>query len=132
MNKKELKALVRSTGIKHSVYHKFCRWAEKQFGKEWEDPKVFSGHEVMEKVEAYAKKNPQISIAHCDDDMFSGSLLVVIPHQEMGNTVLFIPQLTYRTNRFFLYPNHQKSLIKALTENTHMDLITRLKNKKRK
>ena len=96
----------------------------------WEKPTVLSGYEVMEKIESYAKENPEISIAHCDDDLFASSILVIIPHKDMGNTVLFVPQLTTITNKFFLYPNHQASLIKALNDNTHESLIERLSKKK--
>lgn len=121
MNKKERKEFMKKSMQRHKVWHKFCRWGEKEFGKNWQDE--LSGYEAMEKIEAYAKKNKEISIAYCDDELFASSLIVVVPHKEMGNTVMFVPQLTNSKNNFFLYPNHQKSLIKALNDNTHIDPI---------
>lgn len=124
MDKKEVKKMMQDINEKHLVWHKFCEWAEHEFGAEWENN--MHGHEVIEKVEEYAKTHPAISIAHCDDDLFASSILVIVPHKDMGNTVLFIPQLTTRTNRFFIYPNHQRSLMKALDENIHIDSPTKM------
>lgn len=101
----------------HAVWHKFCSFLEEKLGKDWE--KKLVGHEVMEMIEEYAVTNPEISLARCDDTMFAGSMLVVVPHKGMGNTVLYVPQLTMVTNQFFLYPSHQQSLIEALNKNKH-------------
>lgn len=102
---------------KHSVWHKFVEFLEKEYGEGWETN--LHGHEAIEKIEKYASENPEICIAYCDDNHFASSILVVVPHKDMGNTVIFVPQLTTVTNNFFLYPNHQKSLLEALNKNTH-------------
>jgi len=105
--KKELK----STDEMHKIYHKFCKWIKKTFG-------TFDviGYEAMEKIENYVKKNPEIKIVECDDDINAGSILLLIPHPKFGITVMFIPQCTSVQNTFFLYEGNCEQLIKTLTD----------------
>lgn len=112
MNKKEVKSVFKRMGKIHAIAWKFEKFLQKNWGENyWNE---LHGHEVMEKIEKYVKKNPAIKIAHCDDDLFASSILVIVPHFKMGHTVYYIPQLTTRKDHFFLYPNHRKSLLEAL------------------
>lgn len=117
MNKKEMAEFSEKSKEIHAVWHKFSAWLEDEFGKDWRSELV--GYDAMLKIEAYVKTNPEISLSYCDDEMFAGSMLVIVPHKGMGNTVIYVPQLTTITNQFFLYPNHQALLIEALNKNNH-------------
>lgn len=125
----------------HKTWHKFSNWMEKTFGQdlfgEWQDIQLFpngkkfkhrdfnelefnnriAGYEVLCKIEKYVKRYcPEIKIVRCDDDSYSGSDILLIPHPTHGITVLFIPQCTTIQNKFFLYQGHYNSLLKALKE----------------
>lgn len=128
----------------HQVWHKFSNWLVKTFGKdlhgEWEfiegigaNGKKFKikhrsfnelelskrlvGYEVMCKVERYIKKHcPEIRIIRCDDSLYAGSDILLIPHPNHGITIIFIPQCTTIQNQFFLYKSHHNELVKALKE----------------
>lgn len=128
----------------HQVWHKFSNWLVKTFGKdlhgEWEfiegigaNGKKFKikhrsfnelelsrrlvGYEVMRKVERYIKKYcPEIRIIRCDDSLYAGSDILLIPHPNHGITIIFIPQCTTIQNQFFLYKSHHNELVKALKE----------------
>jgi hypothetical protein len=128
----------------HQVWHKFSNWMVKTFGKdlcgEWEfvegicaNGKKFkfkhrsfndlelsrrlTGYEAMCKVEKFVKRYcPEIKIIRCDDSVYAGSDILLIPHPNHGITVIFIPQCTTVQNQFFIYKNHHKELVKALKE----------------
>jgi len=128
----------------HQIWHKFSNWMVKTFGKdlhgEWEfmegigaNGKKFkikhrsfndlelsrrlTGYEAMCKVEKFVKRCcPEIKIIRCDDSIYAGSDILLIPHPNHGITVIFIPQCTTVQNQFFLYKNHHKELVKALKE----------------
>lgn len=128
----------------HQIWHKFSNWMVKTFGKdlhgEWEfmegigaNGKKFkikhrsfndlelsrrlTGYEAMCKVEKFVKICcPEIKIIRCDDSIYAGSDILLIPHPNHGITVIFIPQCTTVQNQFFLYKNHHKELVKALQE----------------
>lgn len=122
----------------HKVYHKFYNWLYKTYGSDlisnqflqvgektlnykvyndFELSKRLIGYEVIGKVEKYCKKYcPEIKIIKCDDADFCGSVILLIPHQDMGITILYIPQCTQIQNQFFLYQNHFNQLTKALEE----------------
>ena len=75
------------------------------------------GYEVMKRVRRYVEKYiPEIKIISCDDETYSGSIILLIPHIKHGITILYIPQCTNIQNQFFLYPEHYKSLLKGLKE----------------
>lgn len=140
VNKKELSNPL----APHKVWHKFSAWTVKTFGKdlhgEWQYLEVTSsdgkkskikyrsfndlelsrrlvGYEAMCKVEKFIKRCcPEIKIIHCDDSVYSGSDILLIPHPSHGITIIFIPQCTTIQNQFFLYKNHHKELVKALRE----------------
>ena len=128
----------------HQIWHKFSNWMVKTFGKdlhgEWEfmegigaNGKKFkikhrsfndlelsrrlTGYEAMCKVEKFVKRCcPEIKIIRCDDSIYAGSDILLIPHPNHGITVIFIPQCTTVQNQFFLYKNHHKELVKAQKE----------------
>jgi len=122
----------------HRIWHKFDKWLTKTYGSdlygEWvrnkiklpnrkvktlkyrhfnemEFTKRLCGYEVMERIERYVKTHcKEIKIVYCDDETYSSSMILLIPHPEHGITVMFIPQNTSIQNRFFLYGNHFKML----------------------
>lgn len=103
----------------HKVWHKFEAFLIKNFGEDYY--KNLSGYECMNLIEAYVRENKEITIIGCDDSYHASAFLVIVPHLNMGNTVLFIPQCTTIGNQFFLYPQHQENLVAALTKMTHKD-----------
>lgn len=129
----------------HRVWHKFSDWLIKTYGKDlhgkWKIMRVKNpetgkihqlkfrsfndlelsrrlvGYEVLTKVKRYVERYlPEIKIVHVDDAVYAGSDLLLIPHPEMGITLLYIPQCTTVQNQLFLYENHYKELIQALKE----------------
>jgi hypothetical protein len=51
-----------------------------------------------------------------DDSIFDGSYLVLVPHPEMGITVIFVPQYSNIQSQFFIYPQHGEALIDAISK----------------
>lgn len=129
----------------HEIWHKFCTYINKTFGsdlfgkwdywwiqnsktKKWskiwfrdfnekELYKRLVGYEIMERIRKWVERYcPEIKRISCDDSVYAGSNIFLIPHPKHGITVLFIPQCTDTQNIFFLYENHCKILIKELTE----------------
>jgi hypothetical protein len=113
----------------HRIWHKFSRWLTNTYGKDlyghWVSDKIKTaegktvalkyrsfnelelsrrlvGYDVMRKVERYAKRCcPEIRILRCDDEVYSSSTLLLIPHPQHGITIMFIPQCTSVQNQFF-------------------------------
>lgn len=133
----------------HTVWHKFSNWMTKTFGSdlygEWKVMEVpgkngkmkkafryrdfneytfsqrLSGYETMVKIEKYVKRFcPEIKVVPCDDSVYAGSYILLVPHPKHGITVMFIPQCTSIQNQFFLYENHYKKLMSALREMKHV------------
>ena len=102
----------------HEIHWKFYDFINKKCGikglTEHEIDEQMVGWDLMEKIERYVKRNPQIKIVYVDDEMFSSSMLVLIPHPEMGVSVKFIPQNSNVKGQFFLYHNHLKNLMSEL------------------
>lgn len=120
----------------HKVWHKFSSWLTKTYGSdlygEWQymdeekkfkyrsfDNKKLSerlvGYDVMIKIERYCKRYlPEIKIIHCDDAVYAGSNILLIPHPGHGITIMYIPQCTTIQNQFFLYENHYENLLQEL------------------
>ena len=77
------------------------------------------GWDHMQKMDAYAKKHPEIKVFGFDDDSFMSSGGYIIPHKSkyshMGHTVMLTTQQG-TPYTFFLYPEHAKRLMAALTE----------------
>lgn len=142
---KEFDKIIESSNVSHKVWHKFQNWLIKTFGKdlygewnsfevpvegskkkkkvkfrnfnEYELSKRLVGYEVMKKVEKFVKKScPEIKIIHCDDSVYAGSDILLIPHPKHGITIMFIPQCTSIQNQFFLYKGHYDMLMKELTK----------------
>jgi hypothetical protein len=130
-------------GETHKTWHKFSGWIGKTFGddlieertinlplkngktksikykdlNELELSKRLVGYEVMEKIEKYVARHcKDIKVVRCDDSVYAGSSLILVPHPKHGITIIFIPQCTNIQNQFFLYENHYKDLMKALRE----------------
>lgn len=128
----------------HQIWYKFSNWMIKTFGKdlhsEWDFIEVIGnngkkvklkhrsfndlelsrrlvGYDAMCKVEKFVKRAcPEIKIIRCDDSVYAGSNILLIPHPNHGITVIFIPQCTTIQNQFFLYKNHYKELMKSLKQ----------------
>lgn len=138
-----MKKKVVKSSSPHKTWHKFSKWIVKNFGKDlWSEEKSISikdtkgrikkllkyrdfndlelnrrlvGYDVMCKVKKYITKScPEIKIVHCDDAVYAGSDLLLIPHPKHGITVIFIPQCTSVQNQFFLYQNYYKNLMDEL------------------
>ena len=107
MNAEDLKRLQEETDRKHRRWWDFCAGVDNDFD---------NGFESMEKIEQYANDHPEIIVCGCDDQSFSGSDLVLVPHPDMGVTVLYVPQNSGSCAQFFLYPGHLSNLIDALTK----------------
>ena len=137
------KGIEKSAREAHKVWHKFSGWLAKTFGadliedkvlevqmkngktkkikyknfNEWELSKRLVGYEVLEKMEKYVARHcKEIKVVRCDDSVYAGSSIFLIPHPNHGITILFVPQCTSIQNQFFLYDNHYKDLMKALKE----------------
>lgn len=120
----------------HAIWYEFCDYMKEYFYVEettsWEKNdngdiasvevkpfKVFDvakmkGYDAMQVVEEYAETHPDIVLVGCDDVCFTGSLIILVPHPDMGITVIYIPQNSVAANEFFLYPYHIKMLQEAL------------------
>lgn len=121
----------------HEVWHRFSNWIVKTYGKdlhgEWQylgdgDNKLkyrsfdelelsrrLVGYDVMTRVSRYVKRYcPEIKIISCDDSVYAGSDILLIPHPKHGITIMFIPQCTNVQNQFFLYREHWRQLMKEL------------------
>jgi len=110
----------RHTKAVHRLWHTFCNALEKAKDK-------------MEAAEKFAKTHKDVKLVWCDDDVHASSFLVLVPHVDpkaklklskstcsepyWGTSVKYFPQCTgEKPITFFLYPNHLKGLIEALTE----------------
>jgi len=96
----------------HKVWHLFEKWLINNYGEKYHEKLI--GYEVQLNVEKYIKTHPEIKISYCDDHHFSSSIMVLVPHFDMGTTIIFIPQNTTINNMFFLYPNHHQRLLENL------------------
>lgn len=114
--KKKFKELMVEAKALHRVWHDFC----KRFipDQKWK----YIGYDLMVKVNRWARKYPQdVKITRCDDNVHAGSDIVYINHRVdnkkwFGTTVVVIPQCTgEEPMRFFLYPQHHKEMVKALS-----------------
>lgn len=129
----------------HIIWHKFEKFIANAFGKdlrgklhvskfkiketgktvifkyrdfnEYELSKRLVGYEVMCRIKKWVDRYcPEIRIAHCDDALYAGSDILLIPHPNHGIRIMFIPQCTGIQNQFFLYEGHYKNLMKELKE----------------
>jgi len=81
----------------------------------------YKGYSLMEKVRKWAKNHPEVKIVGCDDSIFAGSIVVLIPHtseKEMwGVLVVNIPQCTGEDPvEMWYYPRHLQRMMIALME----------------
>lgn len=107
MSAESFKELQAETDRKHRHWWDFCNAVDNDFE---------NGFESMEKIEQYAQSHPEIMVCSCDDQSFCGSDIVLVPHPDMGVTVLYVPQVSGSWAQFFLYPGHLSQLIDALTK----------------
>jgi hypothetical protein len=108
-----------------TALHALAHSVDKRFKKdahEWKE----KGWDLIEKLEKFAAKHPQIRMVRVDDSSFTNSELVLVPHtydtpklgcSYMGTTVIFVAQCAGDPPvEFFLYPNHLRNLIQTLQE----------------
>ena len=154
-SKREIKTMFDKAKASHAVWHRFSSWLVKTYGKglhgKWQYMKVkgakktkkikyrsfddtglsrrLVGYEVMQKIEWYTKRwCPEIQVVHCDDHVYTGSIILLIPHPAHGITVMFVPQCTDVQNQFFLYDHHFTSLVNGLMK---MQKVYRTMKKKK-
>lgn len=81
--------------------------------------KGMGGYVYGEILQDWAAKHREVKVFGFDDTMFMGSVGFIIPssskYEHMGLNVVLCPQAG-DVMEFFLYPNHQNSLLEALTE----------------
>lgn len=139
MNQKKVAAMLKKHRKCHEIWHKFYNYLVRKYGtdlhgewqymdikgkkmryrsfKDLEFSQKLVGYEVMQAIERWIKRYcPQIKIIHCDDAVYAGSIILLIPHPKHGITIMYIPQCTSIQNQFFLYSSHYKQLIKELTK----------------
>lgn len=80
----------------------------------------WTGYELMQRFDKFAKKHPEVTICGCDDSYHACSYICLIPHrtdsQLWGTTVVIVPQMgPFPPTEIFLYPGHSEGLIEALT-----------------
>lgn len=117
--KKEFKLVWKRGRAIHALWHQLAKRFKKT-PKEWK----MQGWDLIEALEEYTAKRPQIRTVRVDDSHFSNSDLLLIPHSYdskklgcayMGTTALFIAQCAGDAPvEFFLYPNHLRHLIETL------------------
>ncbi|MBI4142498.1 hypothetical protein HY480_01325 [Candidatus Uhrbacteria bacterium] len=88
-------------------HHEFDRRFRMNDRKDWR----YSGHDLMKRVERWAKRYPnRVTLLSCDDSHHSSSMLCVIERSTerdwMGLDVFVIPQHGGTPQEFFLYPNN--------------------------
>lgn len=97
----------------HKIWYKFEKFLISNFGEDYHDN--LAGYECQEKVRKFIEnKCPEIKIVRCDDEVYSSSFLILVPHPSHGITILFIPQCTTIGNHFFLYEGHCEMLMEEL------------------
>jgi len=79
----------------------------------------YKGYEMMKRMEAFAKKHPDVVICGSDDSFHAGSMVAFIPHRALteywGTTVVIIPQCTGEPAlEMFFYPGHAIEIEKAI------------------
>ncbi len=134
-----LEEMEESTKQTHGIYHDFCQYMAKwyfQIVPNWKlgadengktdfredgtikefDVTKLVGYEAMIRIEKYVKKHPEIRLVTMDDDVFSTSYIVLIPHPTMGITMIIIPQCTTVQNVAFLYPMNAHDLIEEIAK----------------
>lgn len=105
MTPEQFSELEAATEKKHRIWWDFKNAFDDDFD---------GGSELMDEIEKYTIDHPEIEICGCDDASFAGSDIVLVPHPDMGITVLYIPQLSGNSAQFFLYPGHLQNLIDTL------------------
>lgn len=136
--KKSMKSLI--TGGLHKTHHAFQKLMKRRVvtgttlfptfksnGLPGKPKKVYlhreewkaKGYKAIQAAEKFVSKTPGTYEVRCDDDIFAGSSLIVIPHETrkkyMGASVTYIPQCTGENpTTLFLYPHHVNHLMKVL------------------
>lgn len=105
----------------HALWHCVSKRFKKG-PKEWKE----QGWDLIENLEAFAAKHPEIRMARVDDSSFSNSELVFVPHSYdskklgcayMGTTAVFVSQCAGDPPvEFFMYPGHLRNVIKTLQD----------------
>lgn len=110
---KKDKTRAKDTKNLHKIFHSFL-------SEILDDDKKFKEEGLFrfKDVEDFAEKMKDVKLTYCDDDFFTTSELLWVPHVSgntfMGVSLIFIPQVTAdKPTTIFLYPNHLKQLIHA-------------------
>ena len=110
---KEFRKIMREAKPIHGIWYKFCkhfsRWYHDEDGNF--SSLEMNGYEAVKRVIRYAKKNPEIRILRCDDDIFCGARIVLIPHPTMGITAIIITQATSHRGELFFYPHDMDMIV---------------------
>ena len=77
------------------------------------------GWDFMERVKAFAKRNPTVRLASVDDSYHMGSVVALIPHvmldgSNWGTTMVGIPQNGDTPLELHLYPEDARSLMNGI------------------
>ncbi len=75
-----------------------------------------SGYECMNELDKYVKEHPEVVLVPTDDSVFASSYFVLVPHPDMGITIVFVPQCTTIQNQMFMYSRHSDILIEEITK----------------
>lgn len=119
--RRELKLVWERGRAIHANWHRLVKRFKKS-PTEWK----MRGWDLIEALEEYTAKHPQIRTVRVDDSHFSNSDLLLIPHcydskrlgcSYMGTTAVFVAQCAGDPPvEFFLYPGHLRHLIETLQE----------------
>ncbi len=74
------------------------------------------GSDCMDELDKYVKKHPEVVLVPTDDSVFASSYFVLVPHPDMGITIIFVPQCTTVQNQMFMYPRHSDILIEEIAK----------------
>lgn len=103
---------MKDVDMMHKYWHAFCDFLDQN---EIDKHNLDYGKD-MDLIDSYSETHPEIKLVRVDDSHFCGSDLILIPHPDMGITVLFNPQCSRDNNEFFMYPGHIDHLISVLQE----------------
>jgi hypothetical protein len=88
-------------------------------GSSWK----WAGFELIEKVEKFCKKHPEIKVSYCDDSYHSNSLIIAIPVEDSENkNLMFVEMIVFpqcsgeSPFSFFLSPRRFDMFFKNLTK----------------
>lgn len=140
IEQKQIRKSTKLMWAQGKALHALWRKVAQRFKKdehEWKD----KGWDLIEDLEKFSAKYPQVRMVRVDDSSFSNSELVLVPHAYdtpklgsyyMGTTVVFVAQCAGDPPvEFFLYPNHLRNLIETLQEVEKVQNAVNAKSRKK-